>query len=152
MKKKYPEYADIPFFEYFEATLLTNQKKNNNIWRCSTIYDKLTKQLENIPADRELYKWINLSFARINLILDSPEKALKCITSLPDEIQDTGYFQMLKGVSYHRLCGTSPHYEKNEEYEAKAYEAFKKAVDMDFSIGDDILRWMKEYEKKRENN
>ena len=152
IKKKQPEYADIPFVEYFDSMLLSNQKKGADIWRCSFIYDKLKKQLENIPSDRTLYKWINMDFARIHLILDRPEKALDCIALLPDETAKSGYFQMLKGVSYLYLIGTSPDFEVNANYESNAYEALSSAESQEYPLSDSTLQWMREYERKRDSN
>ena len=152
IKKKYKGYADIPFVEYFDAILTSNQKKSNNFWRCSVIYDKLKKQLEGIPADRALYKSVNIAFARINLMLDYPEKALSCIAALPDEITESGYFQMLKGVSYLYLVGTSPDFKVNASNESNAYEALKKAEEQDYPLSDSTLQWMREYERKRDSN
>ena len=152
IKKKHKEYADIPFVEYFDSVLLSDQKTGADIWRCSFIYDKLKKQLENIPPDRTLYKWVNMDFARIHLILNHPEKALDCIALLPAETANSGYFQMLKGVSYLYLIGTSPDFEVNTNYESNAYEALSNAELQEYPLSDSTLQWMREYERKRDNN
>ena len=152
IKKKYPEYADIPFVEYFDAILTSSQKRSSDIWRCTLIYDKLKKQLEGIPNDRALAKSIHIDFARINLALNSPEKALACLAALPEEISSTGYFQMLKGVSYLYLIGTSPDFEVNANYESNAYEALSNAESQEYPLSDSTLQWMREYERKRDSN
>ena len=90
-------------------------------------------------------------FPYINYYLDSPENTIECVDALPDDLKESGNYQILKGYAYLELIGTSPDFETNEEYKNKAYEALKTADSAGFSLSEKDLLWMSEYESEREN-